>query len=102
MQVKPGTKLRSRVCSTEVVVVRAPKVEVELRCGGQPMVTADVTPTDGTSVLPGYDAGTQIGKRYADAAGGIEVLSTKGGQGSLSLGDEPLVVKDAKSLPSSD
>ena len=102
MQVKPGTKLRSSVCSTEVVVVRAPTTEVELCCGGQPMVAPDSTPAADVVLVEGFTGGTLIGKRYADAETGIEVLSTKGGEGSLSLGAEPLSLKDAKSLPSSD
>lgn len=102
MQVKPGTKLRSSVCSTEVVVVKAPKVDVELCCGGQPMVAPDGTPPEDAALVAGFNGGTLIGKRYADADTGIEVLSTKGGEGSLSLGTAPLALKDAKSLPSSD
>ena len=33
---------------------------------------------------------------------GLEVLCTKGGDGALSVGDAPLLVKGAKPLPSSD
>ena len=43
-----------------------------------------------------------MGKRYADEESGIEVLCTKPGEGSLSLGDVALLQKDAKALPSSD
>jgi hypothetical protein len=46
--------------------------------------------------------GTLLGKRYADEAIGLEVLCTKAGQGSLSVGDTALAVKEAKPLPSSD
>ena len=38
MDLKPGTKLLSSSDGTEVVVVKAPSVDVELRCGGHPMV----------------------------------------------------------------
>jgi hypothetical protein len=31
---KPGTRLRSQVCSTEVIVVRPPTAEIQLTCGG--------------------------------------------------------------------
>jgi hypothetical protein len=51
---------------------------------------------------PAHASGTLLGKRYADPASGLEVLCTKAGEGSLSIGDEPLAVKDAKPLPSSD
>ena len=43
-----------------------------------------------------------IGKRYGDEDLGIELLCTKAGEGSLSIGDERLHLKDAKPLPSSD
>jgi hypothetical protein len=42
-----------------------------------------------------------MGKRYVDDAG-AEVLVTKAGQGSLSIGDTPLTIKEAKPLPASD
>ena len=38
MELKPGTKLMSAVCETQVIVVRAPAVEVELGCGGAPLI----------------------------------------------------------------
>ena len=44
----------------------------------------------------------RMGKRFADPDTGIEVLATKGGAGSLSLDGQPLALKDAKPLPSSD
>ncbi len=47
-------------------------------------------------------SGTLLGKRYGDRGPGLELLCTKAGEGSLSLGDEPLPLKDAKPLPSSD
>ena len=50
----------------------------------------------------GVAAGSLIGKRYIDAADKIELLCTKGGKGSLSIGSEALDVKQAKALPSSD
>jgi hypothetical protein len=43
-----------------------------------------------------------MGKRYADDDLGLEVLCTKPGPGSLSVGDTPLPVKGAKPLPASD
>ena len=46
--------------------------------------------------------GTALGKRYVDASESLEVLCTKAGEGSLSLGDEPMVLKEAKPLPASD
>jgi hypothetical protein len=60
-------------------------------------IAAETPPT------AGLDTGTQIGKRYTSAAEErLELLVTKQGAGTLSVGDTPLVVKEAKSLPSSD
>jgi hypothetical protein len=101
MELKPGTRLRSQVCTAEVIVVKAPGEAVDLYCGGAPLVAID----DDAAARPIDDAhrgGTLLGKRYADEATGIELLCTKAGEGSLSLGAEPLPVKEAKPLPSSD
>jgi hypothetical protein len=45
--------------------------------------------------------GSAMGKRYVDE-GGAEVLVTKAGAGSLSVGATTLVLKEAKPLPASD
>ena len=39
MELKPGLRLESATCDTQVVVVRAPKeaTDVDVRCGGHPM-----------------------------------------------------------------
>jgi hypothetical protein len=100
IELRPGVRLRSAVCTTEVVVVRS--AAVELRCGGQPMVLVDDEPHGSVALDLAHAAGTQLGKRYADPASGLEVLCTKGGEGSLAVGDAPLLRKDAKPLPSSD
>ncbi|HTN78176.1 MAG TPA: hypothetical protein VMK16_00775 [Acidimicrobiales bacterium] len=101
MNLKPGTKLRSQADSTEVVVVKAPSGDVDVRCGGHPMVPSSEA-AGGLSIEPGFDGGTLVGKRYADDEVGIELLCTKAGDGALSLGVDPLPVKGAKPLPSSD
>jgi hypothetical protein len=102
MQLKPGTRLRSAVDSTEVIVVKAPAEAVDLRCGGHPLVPLDAGEPGGATLDPAHSQGTQVGKRYAEPEVGLEILCTKGGEGSLAIGDEPLVLKDAKPLPSSD
>jgi hypothetical protein len=48
-----------------------------------------------------FSGGTVLGKRYIDGDG-AEVLVTKAGTGSLSVGTTPLEVKEAKPLPASD
>jgi hypothetical protein len=101
MKVKPGMRLRSAVCETEVVVVVARYAEVDLRCGGQPMspVTDDASPPGLTMT---DTTGTLLGKRYALEVAGLEVLCVKPGAGGLSVGTDPLPIKAAKPLPSSD
>jgi len=101
MQVKAGQRLKSTACDTEVVVVRAPDGDVDVRCGGEPMVALDEDAPKG-SVQAGFDEGTLLGKRYASEDDGIELLCTKAGKGALSLGTTLVPRKDAKPLPSSD
>lgn len=100
--VRAGARYRSVVCETEVIVIRAASSELDLRCGGHPMVTGGATAPAGSEAEPGFDGGTQIGKRYADEGGEIELLCIRGGASSLSLGATLLDVKEAKPLPSSD
>ena len=101
MDLKPGTRLRSQACSTEVIVVRSPEQAVDVCCGGTPMVPVG-GPAEQHPLDTAHQGGTLLGKRYADQDTGIELLCTKAGEGSLSLGGAPLPVKDAKPLPSSD
>ena len=100
MELKAGTRLKSGVCETQVIVVRAPKNGVELTCGGAPMLPLDAEAPGGD---PDSSAagGTQLGKRYADDEVGIELLCTKAGKGSLGVNGTALGVKQAKALPSS-
>lgn len=101
MEMKPGAKLTSSVCATEVIVVKAPSEACELSCGGQPMV-APGGESAGGEADPAFTEGTQMGKRYAHEELGLEVLCSKPGDGSLSVNGEILPLKDAKPLPSSD
>jgi hypothetical protein len=96
---KPGTKLKSAVCSAEVLVIRADAASV-VHCGGVPML--ETAPAAQSPVDPHFAGGTQMGKRYEDEAGTIQLLCIKSGQGSLSLDGAALKIKDAKALPSSD
>ena len=80
---------------------QTPGGEVDVRCGGAPMLALGV-PKSGGAVDTRFAGGTQIGKRYVNAAGDLELLCTKPGPGSLSVGDTPLALKEAKPLPSSD
>jgi len=100
-RIRPGSRLRSAVCATEVMVVAAPDADVDLRCGGAPML--DIAERSGGGApAPDAAGGTLLGKRYVNPGGDLEVLCTKPGQGSLSAGGEALAIKGAKPLPSSD
>ena len=95
---KPGTKLKSAVCDTEIMVIRGTDAVVE--CGGAPMV--EEKPDNGGSVDTAFASGSQMGKRYVDEQVTVELLCVKPGEGSLSLAGVALAFKEAKSLPSSD
>jgi hypothetical protein len=101
-QLKAGSRLRSAVCDTEVMVVIAPQGDAEVTCGGVPMVPLGAEVPSGLSLSEDAAEGTQIGKRYVDEAGDLELLCTKPGKGSLGLAGAPLAIKGAKPLPSSD
>ena len=38
---KPGVKLSSKVCKTQIMVLRIPAIELEIFCGGLPMEVGD-------------------------------------------------------------
>lgn len=100
MELKPGLRLRSQVCSTELIVVRP--AAVDLTCGGPPVIPIGDDPDAGLSIEPAFSSGNQLGKRYTDDSGALEILVTKRGDGTLADGDRPLPLKEAKPLPSSD
>jgi hypothetical protein len=95
-------RLRSAVCSSEAIVVRAPVVAGDISCGGHPMVPLDADPPTGAVPAPDALDGTLLGKRYVDEVSGLELLCTKPGRGSLAYNSVKLAVKENKPLPSSD
>jgi hypothetical protein len=99
---RPGTRLRSQVSSTEVIVVSAPSDELDLRCGGYPMIDIAATPQVEAGAEPEDDATVLLGKRYASSQHALEILVTKGGVGALSVDGTPLEIKPTKALPTSD
>lgn len=102
MEFKPGSRWKSAVDTTEVVVVRPPKGAVVLECGGAPMVPLGTDAPDGFTLSTDHSGGTSVGKRYVDADSGIELLGSKAGPGSLSIDGRAATLKDAKPLPASD
>ena len=95
---KPGTRLKSATCDTEVMVIRSGEGQIE--CGGAPM--GEAKPAAPTELSADQSNGTLMGKRYVDAAATFELLCVKPGKGSLSVDGAALVTKDAKPLPASD
>jgi hypothetical protein len=96
---KPGTRLRSNVGHTEIIVVRPPATPVELWCGGQPMT---VNLETGATATSSSEHDTVLGKRYVDIETGLEVLCTKAGPGVLTVDGSPLTIKAPSALPASD
>jgi hypothetical protein len=103
--IKNGTRLQSQVCDTQVIVVRSADSLDDLRAGGAPMVPIggqeESAASSELSLDPALSDGNLMGKRYVDETG-AEVLVTKAGAGTLSVGTTPLTVKEAKPLPASD
>lgn len=95
---KAGTKLKSTVDDTEVMVIKIGTGTIE--CGGAPM--AEEKPAELGTLSADFSNGTLMGKRYVDAAGTFELLCVKPGKGSLAVDGTALTIKDAKPLPASD
>ena len=99
--IKNGTRLQSQVCDTQVIVVRTADSLDDIRAGGVLMVPIDGEKSADATLDPDFSAGNAMGKRYVDETG-AEVLVTKAGAGTLSIGTTVLTLKEAKPLPASD
>lgn len=101
MRLRVGQTLASTVDATTVIVVRTPSRDVVITCGGVEMTdpggAQPPAPTGG-----GAASWSQIGKRYTDSAGEVELLCTKPGPGELAVDGTTAVLKSAKPLPASD
>ena len=95
---KPGTRLKSAACDTEVMVIRCGSGQIE--CGGAPM--GEAKPAAPAALSADFSGGTLMGKRYIDADGAFELLCVKPGKGKLAVDGVALATKDAKPLPASD
>ena len=100
VELKPGARFQSTVCTTEVIVVKGTGAS-ELMCGGAPMAEAGAVEASGGPAADASD-GTLLGKRYSDESETVEILCTKAGEGSLAIGDAALAVAQTKTLPASD
>ena len=102
MELRAGSRLKSAVCATEVIAVKAPSDDIDVRCGGVPMLDAGASADGGGEPLDGAAEGTLMGKRYVNDDESLELLCTKPGAGSLGVGEALLVLKESKPLPASD
>jgi hypothetical protein len=83
------------------MVIAAPEGDIALTCGGAPLLAEGEEAAAGAT-LEATGEGTQLGKRYTDESGALELLCVKPGEGSLAAEGVALVLKGAKPLPSSD
>lgn len=102
MELRAGSRLKSSVCATEVIVVKAPEVDVDVTCGGVAMTDPAAAPDEPGQAVDGLTDGTALGKRYVNEDESLEVLCTKPGDGTLGIGQTALELKEAKALPASD
>jgi hypothetical protein len=103
VQLRIGARLRSQVDATEIIIVRVPPRELTLTCGGHPMIDVKAERQAGLTLDASLATGSPVGKRFTHPDDQtLEVLVTKGGDGTLADGTTALVLKEAKQLPSSD
>jgi hypothetical protein len=102
VMVKPGTRLFSAVCSTEMIAVKAPGVVVDVTIGGAAPVLTAADRSGSGAVAEGHGGGAAMGKRYVNADDTIELLCTKPGDGVPAVKGVLLQLKDAKPMPASD
>lgn len=101
-EMKPGTRLKSVVCTGEAMVVKAPEGDLVLTCGGIPMTTESDVAVDASNADTEHMYECLIGKRYVNEEETIELLCVKAGEGSFGADGQMLMGKETKKLPSSD
>ena len=99
---RPGSRWRSAVCESEVIVVRTPTAPVLLCIGGAPVLAAASDRPAGGEPDRALAEGTLLGKRYADEASGLEVLCTRSGAGTITVAGRPATIMAPRKLPASD
>jgi hypothetical protein len=103
MKLKVGQSLASVTDTATVIVIRAPKDDVDLTCGEVAMVDPKSDAAKERQPLESQDPESALpGKRYVKDDNLIELLCTKAGPARLELNDKQLSVKAAKPLPASD
>lgn len=97
---KPGLRMVSTYCSTEVIVTRGG--DGVITCGGEQMVAAGDSAAERSMVDDNGSPGTVLGKRYRVETKTVEVLCVRQGAGALQLDGLPLGPVKPKVLPASD
>ena len=99
---KTGERLRSTTSTAQFIVVRAEAGTAEITCEGVPFLREGEEATPAVDLSPAEGPKIEIGKRYEDEEGTIELLCISGGNGNLKLAEKPLQIKVPKPLPASD
>ena len=102
MKINAGMRLKSTVCSAEVVVIKTPSEGEAIGCGGELMCELSSAGFDALPLKDAQENYALLGKRYVDEESGLELLCSKQGLGMLSFEGRELVLKQPKPLPSSD
>ena len=102
MELNPGSRWKSAVCTAEFVVVRPAAGGGDLICGGHPLLPYDAQASEGLEIDSAQCGMVLVGKRYHDLDSGLEMLATKAGRGLLVINGRVLALKEAKPLPASD
>ena len=99
---RPGSRWRSAVCESEVIVVRAPAAPVLLCIGGAPVLAAGSDPLAAGAPDSELAEGTLLGKRYSDEISGLQLLCTRSGAGTITVAGRRATIMAPRKLPASD
>lgn len=101
MMLQPGDRLLSNACDAEFIAIKAPEAELDLTIGGWPPAASPEERVRQV-VTDGHGGESRVGKRFVDPDDLLELLCIKAGDGIPAVDDQPLLVRDSKTLPSSD
>jgi len=99
---RPGSRWRSAVCESEIIVVRAPAAPVLLCIGGAPVLAAGSDRPASGAPDSELAEGTLLGKRYADEISGLQLLCTRSGAGTITVAGRRATIMAPRKLPASD
>ena len=100
-ELKAGTRIKSAVCTTEVMVIAAPAGDTDVTCGGVSMISLADTATAG-AMDPAHAHGTLLGKRYVNTAVTLNCSALNREMARWRSVAKRWCSREAKALPSSD